>query len=220
MGRELERKGLCKERHGKKAPEMVWECTEAKLPGLWGIQQMIWEESLAKTQILCPCDLLVDPTPQQVRERWGTGWRAEAQARLWGPYVLEWVVKTPSCKRCAFCCTWVMGQFREICVIDVLFLSISKVFLVPSLILVPSEGFCLLHPSCLGPNISHCSLPTVFLLCLFWNFVCDQVISTLFHLRSQNMFTLPHPKYAYLWRYKPYPMIIPSYCVFHAVNQK
>lgn len=172
MGRELERKGLCNERHGKTAPEMVWECTEAKLPGLWGIQQMIWEESLAKTQILCPCDLLVDPTPQQVGELWGTGWRAEAQAQLWGPYMLECVVQTQSCKRWAFCCIWVMGQFREICIIDVLFLSISKVFLVPSLILVPSEGFCLLQPSCLGPQYQPLFTSQMFFFCASFGTLC------------------------------------------------
>lgn len=55
----------------------------AAWPG-WGLPQVVWvtEGAPAKTQILCPCDFLVDPTPQQVRETQGTGWGDEAQVGL------------------------------------------------------------------------------------------------------------------------------------------
>lgn len=68
-GWAVERKGSATRGMGRKHQNgLGMQGGQAARPA-WGIQQMIWGEALAKTQILCPCDLLVDPAPQQVRER-------------------------------------------------------------------------------------------------------------------------------------------------------
>lgn len=154
-----------------------------------------------------PCDLLADPTRWQVREIWGTGWD------MCGPWLLVLVVGTWSCERSPLSCVWVMSQSREICVIDVLFLSVSKMFFLPSLLLVPTGGFCFSVPHVSCPSIYPCSLPgccflvVVFELCVWPSY--KQLIS---FQKSEYAYP-PDPTHAYLWWYKHSPVIIPSCCI-------
>lgn len=168
-GWAVERKGSATRGMGRKHQNgLGMQGGQAARPA-WGIQQMIWGEALAKTDsvpLWPPCWPRPSASKREMRDKlesWGSGPTV-------GPYMLEWVVQTQSCKRCAFCCVWDMGQFREICIIDVLFLSVSKVFLEPSLILVASqEGFCLLLPSCLGPHYQPLFTSQMFFFCVcFW----------------------------------------------------
>ena len=89
-------------------------------------------EAPVKTESM-PCDLLVDPTPRQAREMWGTGW----DMRLVLGYVdLEYWSRSLRLDPVRVSSLWVgvMNQSGEICVTDILFLSVSELFFLPSLL--------------------------------------------------------------------------------------